>query len=523
MTDGPVPISRLLEHRDGVRRLARSLVRGEADADDLEQDAWLAALRRPPRHAGSPRAWLAAVTRNLAFNRRRATARRAAHERAAAGPDAARSPSDVVAEADAHRRLVVAVMGLAEPYRSTVLLRFLEDLPPGEVARVQGVPVETVRTRLRRALGTLRAALAGDGAGGAWLAALAPLGLLSTDAGPAASASTATTTAAAATATGGTIMAAKATIAGAAVLSLAAGFAGGALFGVAGERAGTSEVAGLAERLEALEARATRGGASDAGTAPPSLTRSPSAASSPSGGRAAPGDGSDEDLGEKLRALEAELAAARRTSAELVAWASGLGPAPRDAEAERRPWDAMSDEELLAEIRRLSNARGKSKDEDRLLADRAIDAGAVFLARTTEALARAEVLHLRGFVWLRTGEVEKAEAAQHDALRLTDMSTHVGVAATVQLAFAASARKDDRRAAELLFGVGRRPGAALAEQAWARFIASTYLKSVDGARAREELRALVAEHGASEDKGVRHWVDSARKELERIEKGEASR
>jgi hypothetical protein len=38
-------------------------------------------------------------------------------------------------------------------------LRFLDGLPPREVAKVLGVPVETVRTRTRRALSTMRARL----------------------------------------------------------------------------------------------------------------------------------------------------------------------------------------------------------------------------------------------------------------------------------------------------------------------------------------------------------------------------
>src|SRR5260370_310211 len=42
-------VAQLLQHSAWVRRLARGLVRDDALADDLGQEAWLAALRPPPR------------------------------------------------------------------------------------------------------------------------------------------------------------------------------------------------------------------------------------------------------------------------------------------------------------------------------------------------------------------------------------------------------------------------------------------------------------------------------------------
>ena len=52
------------------------------------------------------------------------------------------------------------MLDLDEPYQTTMLLRFFEDLPPRVVAERMGVPVETVRTRTKRACETLRARLA---------------------------------------------------------------------------------------------------------------------------------------------------------------------------------------------------------------------------------------------------------------------------------------------------------------------------------------------------------------------------
>ena len=45
-------------HREFVRSLAFHLVRDPSDGEDVCQEAWLAALERPPRDASSARAWL---------------------------------------------------------------------------------------------------------------------------------------------------------------------------------------------------------------------------------------------------------------------------------------------------------------------------------------------------------------------------------------------------------------------------------------------------------------------------------
>ena len=81
---------------------------------------------------------------------------------------------EAVQRAEVHRRLVEAVFALAEPYRTTILLRYFEDLPPREVARRMEAPVETVRTRVSRGLEILRRRLEGAG-GREWLGGLALL------------------------------------------------------------------------------------------------------------------------------------------------------------------------------------------------------------------------------------------------------------------------------------------------------------------------------------------------------------
>ena len=171
----PVALDALLAHRSWVRALARRLAADDATADDLEQEAWLEAVRRPPTDSRNLRGWFASVLRNRARKQHRSTSRRAMHERSVAPARASAATEDVVQEAEAQQRLVAAVLALEEPYRSTMLWRFYDRMPPRLVARKAGVPVETVRTRVKRAVECLRRELGGPEAEGAWLGAIAPL------------------------------------------------------------------------------------------------------------------------------------------------------------------------------------------------------------------------------------------------------------------------------------------------------------------------------------------------------------
>lgn len=194
---GPVPVETLLTHRAWVRSLAWSLVRDGHLVDEVEQETWLRALRSPPREEAAARGWLATVVRNVVRNRFRSKSRRERHESAATPLTSAPAAADVVARADSQQTVVQTVMELDEPYRTTLLLRHFDGLPPREIAERMGVPVETVRTRTRRALERVRERL--ERRGGSRKAAFALLAPLLSEGPPplVASTSGAATTAAA--------------------------------------------------------------------------------------------------------------------------------------------------------------------------------------------------------------------------------------------------------------------------------------------------------------------------------------
>jgi len=172
----PLSADLLLEHSAFLHGLARRLVRDEQQAEDVVQEAYLAVLLRPPPPHVRRRAWLAAVTRNLALRRRRGEGRRQRREGQVARPDGTNATADVAARVEAQRRIAEAVASLDEPGRSAIVWRYFDGLPPREIALREGVSVRTIESRLRRAREGLRAQLDAEYGGSrrVWCAVFIP-------------------------------------------------------------------------------------------------------------------------------------------------------------------------------------------------------------------------------------------------------------------------------------------------------------------------------------------------------------
>ncbi len=159
-----------------LRQLARGLVGDEHRVDDVVQEAWVTALQKPARRGFSLGSWLAGITRNHARDEMRSQRRRDARERLAARPEGV-PVDDALDRLDTLRDLLDHVRRLDEPHRSVLLRRFVDGQSARRIAKQDGLPVATVRTRIARGLGKLRDRL--DRAHGddrrAWLVPLVPL------------------------------------------------------------------------------------------------------------------------------------------------------------------------------------------------------------------------------------------------------------------------------------------------------------------------------------------------------------
>ncbi|RYY78695.1 MAG: sigma-70 family RNA polymerase sigma factor [Comamonadaceae bacterium] len=148
----------------GLRRYARALTGDTWAADDLVQDTLERACGRWQLWtAGTDlRAWLFTLMHNLFID----GARRAVRQQGQrvdiddVADELAAPPSGAESAADLQRCL----LRLPDDQREVLLLVTLQDLGYEEVARITGVPVGTVMSRLSRARSRLRELMEGRGA-----------------------------------------------------------------------------------------------------------------------------------------------------------------------------------------------------------------------------------------------------------------------------------------------------------------------------------------------------------------------
>lgn len=150
-------------HEDAAFRCAYLIVREEAEAKDVAQEAFVRAHRSLGRFdtRRTFRPWLLRIVTNLAFNSRRSAGRRSAtRERyeAAGGPTASvPSPESAAQAGEQARRVWEAVAALGNEDQEVIYLRYFLEASEEETAAAIGRPIGTVKSRLHRALRRLRA------------------------------------------------------------------------------------------------------------------------------------------------------------------------------------------------------------------------------------------------------------------------------------------------------------------------------------------------------------------------------
>jgi RNA polymerase sigma-70 factor (ECF subfamily) len=155
MTDSPDDL--ITPHLPAVWRLARVLCRSAGEAEDLVQDAFLAAWRRRTdlRDPGAARAWLLRVTVNThRDDRRRDASRRRRAERAAVDPSspvgraaaAAETPRSELGELQTLATRAMAE--LPERQREVLHLSAVEGLDHAAIARILNISPSNVGSTL---------------------------------------------------------------------------------------------------------------------------------------------------------------------------------------------------------------------------------------------------------------------------------------------------------------------------------------------------------------------------------------
>ncbi len=140
-------------HRQDVARLVYRMIGPRSDLEDVVQEVFVQVYKSLKDFRGQAKftTWLHRVTVNVVLMHRRAARSRPtfAEEPAADGS----LSLDILPDEDAERRERMRAFArllerLADKKRIVFVLHELEGVPPGEIAKIVGAPVLTVRTRL---------------------------------------------------------------------------------------------------------------------------------------------------------------------------------------------------------------------------------------------------------------------------------------------------------------------------------------------------------------------------------------
>jgi RNA polymerase sigma-70 factor (ECF subfamily) len=139
----------------GAYRAAYLVVHDTAAAEDIAQEAFLSAVRAldrfDRRRPFGPWLHRIVVNRAIDWTRARALRREVGDEQLAVARAKPEAPPD-----DLSDETMVALDSLSPDHRAVVVLRYVLDYSPGEIAELLELPRGTVNSRLRRGLDALQ-------------------------------------------------------------------------------------------------------------------------------------------------------------------------------------------------------------------------------------------------------------------------------------------------------------------------------------------------------------------------------
>ena len=158
---------RTLNRRYGhaLSAVADRILRDKADADEVAADVlwqlWRDASRFD-RNRGSVSAWIMMLVRSRAIDRLRARTSRLPRDAVPAEPAESDDPSSPIQSAERRRKVQDALTTLDQSERDLLRLAYFSDLSQSEIAGRTGLPLGTVKSKMRGGLIKLRDALRGN-------------------------------------------------------------------------------------------------------------------------------------------------------------------------------------------------------------------------------------------------------------------------------------------------------------------------------------------------------------------------
>ena len=141
-------------HQQQVFRICFHLLKNTATAEDLAQDTFLTAFRKIAQYdpdKGKFSTWLITIAKRLCLNVLRKTSSIPMAEPPEMSAPIQNSPDHRAARSDTFRALDQALVELSDDHRRAFIFAEIEELPYEEIARIEGIALGTVKSRVSRA------------------------------------------------------------------------------------------------------------------------------------------------------------------------------------------------------------------------------------------------------------------------------------------------------------------------------------------------------------------------------------
>lgn len=159
----------VIEHQDCLYGWVFSLVNDPALAEDITQATFLTAFEKMHTfRGGSFQAWLFTIARNRSIDELRRIRRRpevrldapiyedADEDFASFLPSEAALPEEIITQAEQAEQMLVWLQKLPEPFQQVLRLVDMEDMDYHDAARILGLRIGTLKSRVARARSRLR-------------------------------------------------------------------------------------------------------------------------------------------------------------------------------------------------------------------------------------------------------------------------------------------------------------------------------------------------------------------------------